>query len=144
MLSLGHATKAGEGRYPFGSIFWHNLARITWSVAHAGGEGHRIILQSRKHNNYPALGKHLVTVAWSDGRPTGFRFEGYTASLSEDITSVLGSETITVTEEFVDRLNEDREDGVAAVKADSVRAALRRGAKTKAFNLNGTKWQVAA
>jgi hypothetical protein len=32
-LSLAHITKADDQRYPFGSVFWHNLARTTWSLA---------------------------------------------------------------------------------------------------------------
>ena len=65
-LSLGHVTKAEDGRYPFGSVFWHNLARVTWAcrVGRAAP-----ILTNRKANNHPNLGRQLVTVTWTDDRP---------------------------------------------------------------------------
>ena len=31
-LSLAHVTKTEDLRYPFGSAFWHNFARTTWSL----------------------------------------------------------------------------------------------------------------
>jgi len=128
-LSLAHVTKAGDMRYPFGSAFWHHLSRTTWSVAKAGGEGHRVILQHRKHNNYQGLGKFLVTVDWWEGLPIAVAENGYTRVLSEEIRDVLGALSMTVAA-IVEALNEDRDDDEPQVKADSIRKALQRGIRT--------------
>lgn len=144
-MSLAHATKAGDGRYPFGSIFWHNLCRLSWSMAKAGGQGHRVVVQSRKHNNYGSLGKHLVVTEWMDGKPREVSVEGYAASLADDIAEVLpggsgpdGQPVPGMTiGEVVDRLNDELEDGVPPIKGNSVRTALRRGVGTR-FTVTGT------
>jgi hypothetical protein len=48
-LSLGHVTKDGEADMPFGSVFFHNLARLTWrSRADAKG---RMMLSNHKHTD---------------------------------------------------------------------------------------------
>ncbi|MEJ1731141.1 hypothetical protein SMA90_32955, partial [Escherichia coli] len=66
VLSLAHVTKDGDGRYPFGSAFWHHLARTTWSVERVGGDGHKVLLRHRKHNNHGNAGRFLVTIEWDD------------------------------------------------------------------------------
>jgi hypothetical protein len=63
VLSLAHVTKVDDARYPFGSVFWHNLARMTWSLSGDDGE---VLLKHRKHNNYQGLGTFSLTVTWSE------------------------------------------------------------------------------
>lgn len=63
VLSLAHVTKVDDSRYPFGSIFWHNLARTTWSLT--GDEG-ETLLRHRKHNNYQGLGSFSLAITWSE------------------------------------------------------------------------------
>ena len=63
-LTLAHVNRAHDARYPFGSVFWHNLARITWSLMPKGDER---ILVGRKHNNYAPPGAASVTSTWQDG-----------------------------------------------------------------------------
>jgi AAA domain len=62
-LSLGHVGRSSDLRYPFGSIFWHGWARVTWSVIEEGAAARRgteddeisgdapRILQNRKYND---------------------------------------------------------------------------------------------
>jgi hypothetical protein len=38
VIILAHVTKEGGEDYPFGSIFWHNLARMTWFVRRVDSE----------------------------------------------------------------------------------------------------------
>ncbi len=124
-LSLAHATKAEDMRYPFGSAFWANLARTTWSLKR---DGERAILAHRKHNNYASLGRFVVTMTWADDTLREVWEQGYTIVLSERIAETLGDEALTVAE-LVDGLNED-DDG-EPVKANSVRVALGRGIKAQ-------------
>ena len=63
-LSLAHVTKVDDPRYPFGSVFWHNLARMTWSLT---GSESEVLLKHRKHNNYPSLGTFALAITWHDG-----------------------------------------------------------------------------
>lgn len=130
-LSLAHVTKEGDGRYPFGSAFWHHLARTTWSATKVGGAGHRVLLRHRKHNNHASQGKYLVTVEWDDdGLPRQVIEEGYSQSLAKELAVLLSepdaADGLTVAQ-LVDRLNADLEDDEPRVKPDSVRTALRRG-----------------
>lgn len=68
-LTLAHVTKAdADPAYPFGSVFWHNLARITWSLAE---NGERLVLRSRKHNNYPDLGRFVLNEPVAFGEKGG-------------------------------------------------------------------------
>jgi AAA domain-containing protein len=48
-LSIGHVTKDGEATMPFGSVFFHNLARLTWRTR-ADDEG-RVTLTNHKHTD---------------------------------------------------------------------------------------------
>lgn len=124
VLSLGHVTKADDLRYPFGSIFWHNLARVTWSAKKTGTEGHRLILQHRKHNNYAPMGRFLVTVEWIDNLPREVRSEHYSVALADRIEEALADKPLTVAG-IVTALNDEEDE--EKVKANSVRTALRRG-----------------
>jgi hypothetical protein len=140
-LSLAHVTKADDARYPFGSVFFHNLARTTWSLATAGeGGAHAVVLTHRKHNNYPNLGKYQLTVVWRDGLPIEVLERGYTPALADRIAPLLGDEGLTVPE-IVTALNDDLVEGGEAVKPDSVRKALVRGAREtpQRFTVTGTR-----
>ena len=124
-LSLAHVTKAEDLRYPFGSAFWHHLARMTWSLKR---DGERAILAHRKHNNYASLGRFVVTTTWSDDKPGEVWERNYTAALADRVAEALGADALTVAE-IVDRLADDEDDDGETVKANSVRTALRRGIK---------------
>jgi hypothetical protein len=52
VLTLAHKTKSkdDEGKYPFGSVFWHNGARLTISIDAEGYDDPRVI-RTRKANH---------------------------------------------------------------------------------------------
>ena len=53
-LSLAHVPKDSDESKPFGSVFWHNMARSTWNVKRAQQEGEDVIhvgLFNRKAND---------------------------------------------------------------------------------------------
>ena len=127
-LTLAHVTGAGDLSKPFGSVFWHNLARVTWSVSRIGSEGHQVLLQHRKDNNHERQGKHLVTVEWWNDLPREVSESPYSVRLAEQIRDALADEPMTAAA-IVSRLNEEADDDDPAVRSDSVRAALRRGVK---------------
>ena len=127
-LTLAHVTGAGDLSTPFGSVFWHNLARVTWSVSRIGSEGHQVLLQHRKDNNHERQGKHLVTVEWWNDLPREVSESPYSVRLAEQIRDALADEPMTAAA-IVSRLNEEADDDDPAVRSDSVRAALRRGVK---------------
>ena len=135
-LSLGHVTKADALTYPFGSVFFHNLARVTWSLQRKGDAS---ILTPRKANNYLLPGRFSVTTAWRDGIPREVRERPYSAALADRIAEIIGQPS-TVSE-IVDALNEGDEQ-LVHVKPDSVRAALRRGAKSDLFMEEGDRWRL--
>ena len=63
-ISLAHVTKDDADQYPFGSIFWHHRARITWNVkmVREDGDVRHVGLFNRKANEdreYPPLGIKL-------------------------------------------------------------------------------------
>ncbi len=138
-LSLAHVTKAEDLRYPFGSAFWHNLARTTWSLSR---ESEQTILAHRKHNNYAAVGKLVVGVTWWEGMPREVWEKGYSLALADRMDEVLGVTAMTVAE-IVAALNADVDEGEKAVKTDSVSKVLRRGIEATArrpqrYTIEGT------
>lgn len=137
VLSLAHTTKAGDHRYPFGSIFHHNLARTTWSLKR---DGERAILTHRKHNNYRGLGRYVVTTTWQDDQLREVWEQPYSAVLAERITDVLADGALSL-EAIVARLNEAEED-TEPVKSDSVRKALTRGLADR-FRLSGGRYGLS-
>ena len=143
-LSLAHVPKAdATPLYPFGSAFWHNLARMTWSLTRAGGEDHEVILAHRKHNAYAALGKVLLTISWDDDGPAEVTEKPYAMALGDRIAEALEDGPATVAA-IVETLNDDAGEDGARVKADTIRHALRRGLKAGRFRLDGEKWRLAA
>ena len=66
-LSLGHIPKTGDHAHPYGSAFWQNFARTTWSLSRKQG---RLLLEHRKSNNHPHQGRLEIEIAWSAGLPT--------------------------------------------------------------------------
>jgi hypothetical protein len=123
VLSIAHVTKAEELRYPFGSIMWHNLSRTTWSLAK---DGDHAILTNRKSNNHRPAGRFVIEVTYLDDRPAEVSERPYSAVLADQIDEVIGTEQLTAGQ-IVARLAEAVSDGETVPKADSVRAALRRG-----------------
>jgi len=136
-LSLAHVTKADNPVYPFGSIFWHNLARMSWSLTR---DGETVQLACRKANNYDHLGRFVVTTTWFEGRLGEVDLTPYSVVLADRIAETIAPDPLTVAE-IVDRLNADEDEG--GVKAGSVRTALRRGLKANRFTIADDRWGLS-
>jgi hypothetical protein len=134
VLSLAHVAKEGGLTYPFGSIFWHNLARATWSLE-VDGSGATSLLASRKVNEGERKGRFVVDVTYRDGLPGEVAERQYSAVLADRVAAALDDGPASVPA-IVDRLNEDAGEG-PGVKADSVRHVLRRGLGDQRFAVDG-------
>jgi hypothetical protein len=78
-LVTAHTTKAGADEKPFGSVFWHNGARLTWHVSaeHETDEDTiRVGLVNRKHND----GKLARPLGWQVTFADSIGFEPIDAS----------------------------------------------------------------
>ncbi len=139
VLSLAHVTKADDMRYPFGSIFWHNLARTTWGLQ--ADQSGTVVLSHRKHNNYASLGRFAVAATWLDGRLQEVWERPYAQVLKDRIRETLVEQPLTLSE-LVDALNGDEMDG-APVKRETVRRVLNRHL-VDTFRLSGNKYEVAS
>ena len=64
VLSLAHVNRGDDARYPFGSVFWHNLARLTWSLEEQD-DGSRV-LTNRKVNSYVVTPPRRIAWDWVD------------------------------------------------------------------------------
>lgn len=138
VLSLAHVTKADDMRYPFGSIFWHNLARTTWGLQ-ADRSG-AVVLSHRKHNNYARTGPFAVVSTWHEGRLAEVYERSHSMHLKDRIRTVLLDGPMTVGE-IVEALNGEDDEG-AAVKKETVTRVLRRYL-TEMFRLSGNRYEVA-
>lgn len=93
-LTLAHVTKTDDSRYPFGSVFWHNLARMTWSLTGDDGE---VLLKHRKHNNYQGLGTFALTVTWTaEGRLREVWERGYNMTILTRALDAIGDGELTL------------------------------------------------
>jgi hypothetical protein len=78
-LVTAHTTKLGADAKPFGSVFWHNGARMTWHVGgeqEIGDDNIRIGLVNRKNN----AGRLARPMAWQVTFGDHIRFERVEAS----------------------------------------------------------------
>lgn len=140
-LSLAHVTKDGAQTYPFGSVFWHNLARVTYSLS-SGPDGVSTLMTMRKHNNYQRRPAVVMTAEWREGIPMEISEKPYGASVADLIDQVL-TEPMSL-QEVTTRLNAlGEEDGHH--KPDSVSKALRRGlaASPKRYTIRDKQWMPA-
>lgn len=118
-LTLAHVTKVDDGKYPFGSVFWHNLARTTWSLI---PDGDAPILTHRKHNNYAPIARQSVVMTWDDGGLREVWERSYAATLGDELAELLeGSSGMTVAQLITGLSGPDRD-----VSRYSVIAALKR------------------
>jgi hypothetical protein len=93
-LNLAHVTKLHDPRYPFGSVFWHNVPRMSWSLM---PKGDSVLLQCRKHNNYPPQGAATITTTWRDGMLGEVSETRATLTLMDQIVDALSGGPLTLT-----------------------------------------------
>lgn len=130
-LSIAHVNRAGDMSKPFGTAFWHNLARMTWSME---PDGENRILTHRKANNYARLAKQQVQITYEYGKPVAVIERPLSAALSErakDAITFLGPSSL---EDILKHLNGGLEEGEYKVRDTvlrSIRGALGCGGQDR-------------
>ena len=119
-LTLAHVTKLDDGRYPFGSVFWHNLARTTFSLV---PDGDTTLLTHRKGNNYAKIARQAVTMTWTDGQLREVWERSYAASLGDEIADLLAGSAGMTLAAIVEHLS----GAERTIAKSSVQSALTRG-----------------
>lgn len=137
-LSLAHVTKVDDTRYPFGSVFWHNLARMTWSLTSA--DDGEILLKHRKHNNYKGLGVFALTVTWSeDGQLREVWERGYNATVLQRALDALDDSPGLTLTEILAAINDDEHKTVAR---ETLRRTIAKAMPAR-IRLDGEKYSRA-
>jgi hypothetical protein len=139
--SLAHIPKdAREPKYPFGSIFWHNAARVTIRADYyqVDAEGtvpsRKITLTCCKYNNGQKPPKQLIEILYRDG-PTGLPMHiearRYSETQADVILGILREAKHALsTAEITKAFNEiSKDDDTPTISTDSVGRVLRRGAQ---------------
>lgn len=132
-LTLAHVTKLHDASYPFGSVFWHNLARVTWSLMPKGDE---TILVCRKANNYLRPSAQSVTMLWHENVLREVTERPAAWSLADRIAEALGGSDGMTPAEIAAALNEGLPKD-EHTNRNSVVQALRRG-----LGKPGCRWTV--
>ena len=135
-LTLAHVNRQHDVRYPFGSIFWHNLARVTWSLTE---DGEAVKLHNRKANNYAWLGAYTVATTWWEGSLREVTERPYLTTLTERIADALSTGPATLDEVTAALTGEGQ-----SIKRNSVVQALRRGLSTipQLWTVDDGHWQL--
>jgi hypothetical protein len=131
-LTIAHVTKAGDGRMPYGSAYWHNLARVTWSLAR---DGDALVLQNRKANAYPWLGRFAVAFTWYEGILGEVSERPYSLALADRIAELLAEGPLGVRDLA----------GALSAGGDAVTEATLRSALNRArdrFEHDGEQWSL--
>lgn len=127
-ISIGQVNRAGDMRYPFGSVVWHYQARASWSIETApGGErGTSLLLTDRKSNNHARAERVQADVTWFEDLPREVAERPYLLALADRIAIVL-EDGPRKAADVVSELNAEAESESEMVAAAVVRQALRRG-----------------
>ncbi len=123
-LTLGHVTKLHEARYSFGSAFWHNGARLTWSLMDKGED---VLLTCQKANNYRKPSAATVEVTWLGDMPREVWEKPAIIALTDRIVEALADGPLSVAA-IAAMLNDGLPKG-EHTSADTIRTALHREVK---------------
>ncbi len=93
-IGLAHVVKSTEddGKKPFGSGYWHNIARLTWHMKRDDEEpGHVVRMTCRKRNDGEAFAPRTIAFDWQGGlRVTDGPIVSTVAGLIRQILAVEG------------------------------------------------------
>jgi hypothetical protein len=140
-LSLAHVPKGKDANlgYPFGSVFWHNGARMTWSLEL---NGERRVLTCRKSNNYQPAAAQEVAITWLDNLPRDVLERAHHVVLAERIAACLGGERMTVRQIHDALAGQLLDESERAPSEGAIRTTLNRGraASPPTFDKIGETW----
>lgn len=149
VLSLAHTTKEDDPRYPFGSVFWNNDARVTVSVENTGAPGELgkpRRLNVRKANQGVPFLPEQVDWSWETmpGLPAHLNLEYSSATKSNlervaDAVRSLGG-TAFGPSDIVDITDKDGYGHIDAGAVSRALQAMKPGQLVVMLN-GGRKWQ---
>lgn len=122
VLSLAHVNRAHDMTYPFGSAFWHNLARLSWSMEE---DGPRAIVTPRKSNNYVRTAKVAVEITWAEGLPRSVFERPYGDTIADRIREALGAKRLSL-KDVAEAVNDALEEDVTPIPVKRIDNQLRR------------------
>lgn len=126
VLSLAHTNRAQDLNLPFGSIFWSNTARLTWSMAQSPS-GVQVV--ARKANNYKRPASQIQTVDYNGELPTRVSYRTYEQTITDQCIEVLTANPWKLATEVTALINDGLDDEDPPVKLDTVKKTLARHAK---------------
>lgn len=142
-LSLGHVTKTDErwARYPFGSVMWHNTARVTWAAEKMADEPHTVELRCRKHNDYPPQPGHLFTIEWDRDGPVSVTHETASRKLIDRIMDVLADGAWHTTAAIAAAASDDGGEPVAETQAYALLKRYRERGRVESSKGRPVTWR---
>jgi hypothetical protein len=142
-LTLAHVTKLHDARYPFGSAFWHNAIRVSWSLMPKGEE---LVLVCRKANNYRKPSAQAVELTWYEDALREVIEKPAAWSLEDRIAEVLAHGPLTplaIAAALNDGLAPGEQTTAATVRATLSRGLSKHGA-TYRFTVADGSWRLRA
>jgi hypothetical protein len=142
-LTLAHVTKQHDARYPYGSVYWHNVPRVSWSFMPKGQDR---VLVCRKANNYekpPAASvgftylDHELREVWE--KPASWTLEDRIADVLADGGARTPTAIAAVLNEGVERTEQTSSTSVSGTLS---RGLKRAGADYRFTVANDGHWTV--
>lgn len=165
VLSLAHVPKdAKEPKYPFGSIFWHNAARVTWrieilSIVNTHGEGkdaqpsRTVTLTCCKRNGGMKKPKQVMEIIYQQGdggMPINITSKPFRETQADRVAAVLKEATGALSTTEIARayneiiLSEDsNEKELTAKEIGGICRRFGSDARVPRFAKEGDKWRLA-
>jgi hypothetical protein len=142
-LTLAHVTKAHDARYPYGSVYWHNIPRMSWSLMPKSQDK---LLVCRKANNYEKPGASTITFEYYNRILGEVNERPAEWTLEERIAEILADGEAKTPTAIAAAISEDAEPG-DETKANIVSATLSKGLKRagmayKFTATGGGKWAL--
>jgi AAA domain len=139
-LTLAHVTKVGDPRMPFGSVQWHNLARVTWSMMPKGED---VLLTCQKDNNHMKPSAAVITMTWFEGMLREVSETRAIVKLLDRIIEVLADGPATapaIAATLNDGLPKDEHTSLDTVR-NALNRELRRGTSSRVTIVDG-QWLI--
>jgi hypothetical protein len=145
VLSLAHTSKADEdAKYPFGSTFWHNGARVTVGVTMKGAYNEPRVVSCRKFNQGAPFRPYEVAWDWVDGdMPATLSLSAHEKTVDERVMDAVESVASAAFAGLDDIWKEVVSDGGHKVSKQTVSNSLQRlkNGRTVEKDSTGRQWK---
>jgi hypothetical protein len=145
-LTLAHVTKTHDAKYPYGSVYWHNVPRVSWSLMPKGPDR---LLVCRKANNYERPGAMTLDFEYWENELREVSLRPATWTLEERIGDILDDGEARTPTAIAAILNEDVEKDeqttaktVAATLSKGRLRQLKTGTPYRFTVIDGGRWTL--